>query len=143
MPYEGTFTVEVSAVNEYGESLPKSKKLSKLYPFKLGQLLYNILVYSSKVFKLEVEESFDTTNMTVLCCVEDVESLLGNDNCTITIIKEENINQTLQFDGKECVFITIPGAPHQYDNLSYEAYIDDDPDICFRIIIYNGNEISL
>ena len=29
LPYEGVFTVKISALNVYGESHPKSKKLSK------------------------------------------------------------------------------------------------------------------
>ena len=101
-------------------------------------LLYNIIVYSSNVLKLEGGESFDNTNMTVQCCVEDVESLSSNDNCTI-IIKEGEINEMHQSDHQKCLPITIPEKLHQHENLSIEAHIDGDPDICYRIIIYGGN----
>ena len=40
LPYEGIFTVNVSALNVYGESQPKSKKLSKFYSFILAQIYY-------------------------------------------------------------------------------------------------------
>ena len=131
------FTVEVSALNEYGESQPKSKKLSKFIHFNWHNILYNILVYSSSF--LTVAESFNTTDMTVQCCVQNLAS---NANCTIIIKEDKIINQTNQFEQEGCAFITIPKAPHHHDNLSYEAYIDGDPDICYRIIKNNGNEMS-
>ena len=77
--------------------------------------------------------------MTVQCCVEDKVS--RNANCTI-IIKEGKIYQTDMFDQQKCVSIKIPETLHLHENLSYEAYIDGDPDICYRII-YNGNEMSV
>ena len=99
--------------------------------------MYIILVFSSNVLKVEA------ANMTMTCCVEDVKSLSSNANCTI-IIKRGGINQsdTNQYNKQGCTFITIPGALyHHHDNLSYEAYIDGDPDICYRII-YDGNKMS-
>ena len=97
--------------------------------------MYIILVFSSNFLKVEA------ANMTMTCCVE---SLSSNANCTI-IIKRGGINQsdTNQFDKQGCTFITIPGALYHHDDyLSYEAYIDGDPDICYRII-YNGNKMSV
>ena len=73
------------------------------------------------------------------CCVEDVESLSNSTICT-NIKKKGRIIKKQQFDHKKCEFIRIPGAPHQDDNLSYE---DVDPDICYKIIIYNGNKMSV
>ena len=79
--------------------------------------------------------------MTVQCCVEDFRSLSNRASCTI-IIKEGDIKQKKHFGQQECVFITIPGKLNLHDYLSYEAYIDDDPDICYRII-YDGNKMSV
>ena len=79
--------------------------------------------------------------MTVQCCVEDVKRLSSKASCTI-VIKEGKIKQTYQFDQQQCVFITIPGKLHLHDYLSYEAYIDGDPDICYKIT-YNGNKMSV
>ena len=143
LPYEGMFTVEISALNEYGESQPKPKKLSKFYTFKINTIclhvLYIILVYSSSFLKVE---DFLNTNKTLQCCVEDIKlSSLRNANCTI-VIKEGKINQTDKFDQQKCVSIKIPETLHQQDNLFYEAYIDGDPNICYRII-YNGNKMSV
>ena len=36
LPYEGVFTVYVSALNVYGESQPNAKKLCKFYVLKLA-----------------------------------------------------------------------------------------------------------
>ena len=79
--------------------------------------------------------------MTVQCCVEDVKKLSRNANCTI-IIKEGKINQTNRFDKQKCVSIKISETLHHHDNRFNEAFIDDDPDICYRII-YNGNQMSV
>ena len=77
--------------------------------------------------------------MTVQCCVEDKVS--RNANCTI-IIKEGKIYQTDMFDQQKCVSIKIPETLHHHDNLFNEAFIDGDPEICYRII-YNGNKMSV
>ena len=87
---------------------------------------------------MKVDDFLD--NLTLQCCVEDVESLSSNANCTI-IIKEGEINESHQFDHRKCVLIKIPETLHLHKNHSYEAYIDGDPDVCYRII-YHGNETS-
>ena len=76
------------------------------------------------------------------CCIEDVETLSSNANCGIIIKKGTTLKTDKKFDQQKCVIISIHGNLHQHDNLSYEAYIGGDPDICYRII-YDGNKMSV
>ena len=57
-------------------------------------------------------------------------------------MNEGEINRTAQFNEDNCVTLEISGTLNKREVLSYEAYIDDDPDICYRtygVLTYNGN----
>ena len=76
-------------------------------------------------------------------CIKDVETLQSSANCVV-IIKKGTTIKRYPFDLQKCAIVAIPGNQHHpaIDSLSHEAYIDCDPDICYRII-YDGNKMSV
>ena len=100
-------------------------------------MLCIILEYLSTFLKVE----FFAANMTMKCCVKDVKRLSRNASCTI-VITEGELKPNQRFDQQKCVFINITEALYLNDNFSYEAHIDGDPDICYKIK-HNGNKGSI